>query len=220
MEPENENSGAEKKENEEIGQIAQPADQKKGGEPDENKGSKGDNRLAIGALLAIGAIAITAIAYFTFFSPAKLDILLAGPNTGAVENSISIINGKIMLQGTDFDSLKMAGDRLVLIAMGISSTDGLNITTKDNGNIALDYYGTIYEFTTDINQSLGYPVQSEWTIKQMLDSAGVMNIVFDGSSNMDNSYFAVVAFNTVSKLKVFYSSMGKHVDFTSMNVAQ
>lgn len=181
------------------------------------RGKKSENyyNITLGIIIAIGIVAIIAIAYLNFFGPRKLEIILMGPNTGAVEDSIIVSNGRIILQGTGFEALKMAGDRLSLIAMGIGNAEGLDIKTAENGNLALEYGGIVYEFTTDINRTLDFPVQSEWTIKKMLDEAELIDIKFDGSSAEDNSYFTVVAFNMVSKIKVFYSSMGKKIAFTS-----
>jgi hypothetical protein len=49
---------------------------------------------------------------------------LKGPSTGAEETSVNIINNTIILQGTSYQNLTLAGDRLVLEVMGINYLSG------------------------------------------------------------------------------------------------
>ena len=42
-----------------------------------------------------------------------------GPNTGATENSLSFANNTIYLQGLSYKNLTLAGDRLVLLVLGV-----------------------------------------------------------------------------------------------------
>lgn len=50
-------------------------------------------------------------------------IWLLGPHTGANGTSVSIDGSVIYVQGTSLKNIAMAGDKLALIAMGISSAD-------------------------------------------------------------------------------------------------
>lgn len=48
-------------------------------------------------------------------------ILLLGPNTGAKETSVSLMGDKIIVvQGTTLKDFRMAGDRLVMLAIGLN----------------------------------------------------------------------------------------------------
>ena len=48
-----------------------------------------------------------------------LTIWIRGPNTGATENSIKLENSTIYIQGLTYKNLTLAGDRLVLAALGV-----------------------------------------------------------------------------------------------------
>lgn len=49
----------------------------------------------------------------------KPNIELRGPNTGAKETSVKLINNTILVQGTTPKNLELAGDKLILIVLGI-----------------------------------------------------------------------------------------------------
>ncbi len=46
-------------------------------------------------------------------------IVFLGPNTGAKETSVSLVNNTIIVQGTTPDNFEMAVDRLSLIVLGV-----------------------------------------------------------------------------------------------------
>ncbi len=50
----------------------------------------------------------------------KPTVYMKGPNTGANETSVTIDNQTVIVQGTDFKNLTMAGDRLVLVVFEIN----------------------------------------------------------------------------------------------------
>jgi hypothetical protein len=52
--------------------------------------------------------------------PDNAKILLLGPHTGAQETSVSLEGNTVTVQGTTPRGLAMAGDKLSLIAMGVT----------------------------------------------------------------------------------------------------
>lgn len=46
-------------------------------------------------------------------------VWIKGPNTGAGENSVSIANNTVYVQGTNYKNLTLAADRLVLAVLGV-----------------------------------------------------------------------------------------------------
>ncbi|MEM7819430.1 MAG: hypothetical protein QXD48_01215 [Candidatus Aenigmatarchaeota archaeon] len=52
-------------------------------------------------------------------------IWFLGPNTGANETSVNLIDNVIYLQGTSYKNLTLAGDKLTLIVFGIEKIDNL-----------------------------------------------------------------------------------------------
>lgn len=46
-------------------------------------------------------------------------LMLKGPDTGAEDTSVNIFNNTIVLQGTSYKNLTLAGDKLTLIVFGI-----------------------------------------------------------------------------------------------------
>ncbi|HLD85768.1 MAG TPA: hypothetical protein VI968_04385 [archaeon] len=52
----------------------------------------------------------------TFIEPV---LVIKGPSTGAEETSVNLYNNTIVLQGTSYKNLTLAGDKLTLIVFGI-----------------------------------------------------------------------------------------------------
>ncbi len=70
----------------------------------------------------------------------------------------------------------------------------------------------VYAFTSNILESINVSVNEPKKIKELIDNANRVDVVFNASDE-DNKYFAVVGFNIVSKLQTYYTSLGWAKDF-------
>ena len=70
----------------------------------------------------------------------------------------------------------------------------------------------IYAFHNDIRESLKVPVNDPEGIKALASYNG-LNLVFDGSSGQDNSYFTIVTTELTQKLPVYFSYEGRLFGF-------
>ena len=66
-----------------------------------------------------------------------------------------------------------------------------------------------YIFSYDIRESLNVTSSDPDAIMNLVGSADVLDIVFDGSSEEDNSYFSIALFNIASKLNNYFIYEGK-----------
>ena len=79
--------------------------------------------------------------------------------------------------------------------------------------------GIDYSFTNNIYDSLKIPINNETEIRRLIMHAPSISLVFNPSSEQDNSYFTVVLYNTVDKLKYYYTyTNGKYVDESMYNI--
>jgi|GEM_PF-1816485 len=82
--------------------------------------------------------------------------------------------------------------------------------------------GVEYIFNNNIYDSLNISIQDEQYVKASIDSAQSIIIAFNGSSLEDNSYFSVVSYNVVEKLKNYfvYSKGQINIDFKAIDIEQ
>ncbi|MCX6815951.1 MAG: hypothetical protein NT120_03805 [Candidatus Aenigmarchaeota archaeon] len=86
--------------------------------------------------------------------------------------------------------------------------------TKKITEITLpDQPNTVYTFSSDVRDALRYPASSTDNIRYVLFNSNKINIVFNGTSAEDDTYFYTVIFNTIWKMQQFFVNNGKLVDF-------
>ena len=71
----------------------------------------------------------------------------------------------------------------------------------------------VYQFSHDIRDALEVPVNDPLAIKKVVWQSDRLNIIFNGSSQQDNTYFQVVVINIIAKLQTFFAYEGKILQF-------
>jgi len=91
------------------------------------------------------------------------------------------------------------------------------VSTKDPTAYVLD--GVKYQFTGNMTEAWKFgPVIDENNITNKIRSSRDVVIVFNGSSQEDNGYFAMLSFNLVAKLQSFYTyTAGRVVRFGNID---
>ncbi len=85
--------------------------------------------------------------------------------------------------------------------------------TGEIKELALPRHNTIYVFSYDVRESLRVPMESRAEIIETFSQNNKVTIVFNGSSEKDNAYFAVTSFNIVSKLDQYFYNEGAPLSF-------
>ncbi len=79
--------------------------------------------------------------------------------------------------------------------------------------------GITYEFTNNILDSMNISINNATEIKRIVKYAAAVSIVFNSTTEEDNSYFTVINYNMVGKLTHYYAySRRKYVDETFYNI--
>jgi hypothetical protein len=71
----------------------------------------------------------------------------------------------------------------------------------------------IYVFSNDVRTALKYNVTYEDDIRHAVLQSGHMNVIFNGSSAEDDTYFSVVLYNVVQKIQTFFVYEGGLMKF-------
>jgi hypothetical protein len=89
---------------------------------------------------------------------------------------------------------------IVIVSSGcLFFTDQKNITE-------ISLYGQDYKFSHNIVDSLKVSSNNQSGIKEIFDNCTSACVMFNGSSEVDNSYFAVVGYNVIWKLQAYYTN--------------
>ncbi|MBI4895461.1 MAG: hypothetical protein HY831_03125 [Candidatus Aenigmarchaeota archaeon] len=108
---------------------------------------------------------------------------------------------------------------LIISVVVISGCINQEEPKKEAYNFTKD--GVEYTFNNNIYDSLNISIQDEKYVKASIDSAQSVIVLFNGSSLEDNSYFSVVSYNIVEKIKnYFVYSKGQIVDFKAIDIEQ
>ncbi len=101
---------------------------------------------------------------------------------------------------------------LVIMIAGCTTTPGQAPITE----ISIPGHANqIYTFANDIRESLEVSTNDPEGIKAIGNNFTKMNIVFDGSNDVDNGYFRVTLVNFLAKIPIYYSYEGRLVKFDS-----
>lgn len=92
----------------------------------------------------------------------------------------------------------------IVVALSGCTSNGVPITVLQQGL-------TKYQFTDDIRDVLNVNVSDIKTIENGFKSPKQINIVFDGVSRNDNTYFQVAAYNLLVNLKAYYQNSNGEV---------
>ena len=103
---------------------------------------------------------------------------------------------------------------LIALSLAVFSSGCTSHETELN---QLNIGGQEYVFSTNLYDSINYPVNSPGGIKNLFDSSDTACIMFNESSEQDNAYFAVVSYNMVFKISRFYANMGREFGFSVCN---
>lgn len=74
-------------------------------------------------------------------------------------------------------------------------------------------YDKFYQFNTNLIDSLKISSSDPSTIKNLFDEANIICVVFNGSSEEDNAYFAVVSYNVIWKVNSYYTNLDEFKKF-------
>jgi len=96
---------------------------------------------------------------------------------------------------------------VIVLASGMCTEQEKNLTAIKLGD-------QVYEFSTNLYDSVKVKTNDEDGIKELFDNSENVCIKFDNSSSTDNAYFAVVGYNIVFKLTRYYSKQGKTMKFS------
>lgn len=81
--------------------------------------------------------------------------------------------------------------------------------------------GVEYVFNNNVYDSINISIQDENYVRASIESSQNIILAFNGSSLEDNSYFSVVSYNIVEKLKnYFVYSKGQIMNFKAIDITQ
>jgi hypothetical protein len=103
-----------------------------------------------------------------------------------------------------------------LIFLFIISFSSLCIETKKNLTV-LNLSGELFVFSTNLYDAIKFNSTNETEIKKIFDESPRICFTFNNQSTRDNSYFAVISFNTVYKITRYYSLHGMKKEIRACN---
>lgn len=103
---------------------------------------------------------------------------------------------------------------ILLISAAIISISLSGGCVKSEKNItAIQLYDQVYQFNTNLIDSIKVNSSTPSEMQSLFNSAKNVCIIFNGTSEEDNAYFAVVSYNVILKVNSYYTNLGEFKKF-------